>query len=294
MTVLGSRTQALLRKVLFATDFSPSSETSMRYGLGLSRRYDATLYTVSVVSAEITYDAQPPDPLYLRHSAENKMAKLVDSELFQGIKHLELVREGFGLVSEVLLELIDRLHIDLIVLGTHGRGGIKKLVLGSTAEEIINRAPCAVLTVGPQVPPRLTSELKLRRILCPINLRAGSDRVLTYALSLARDENAHLTLLHVLKMPADAPSKLRETERDTAIKELAQLLPPETSPCVEVQSIVEIGEPGQRILKVAEGQGADLMVIGPHHTFHPRVSAHLPWAMLHQVLFHARCPVLKV
>ena len=87
----------------------------------------------------------------------------------------------------MLLELIDRLHIDLIVLGTHGRGGIKKLVLGSVAEEIINRAPCAVLTVGPQVHARLTSEFKLRRILCATDLRAGSDRVLTYALSLARD-----------------------------------------------------------------------------------------------------------
>ena len=52
---------------------------------------------MSVVSAEITYDAQPPDPFYLRHSAENKMAKLADSELFQGIKHLELVKRGSAL-----------------------------------------------------------------------------------------------------------------------------------------------------------------------------------------------------
>ena len=61
----GSQTQVALRKVLFATDFSSCSETALRYSLGLSRRYDATLYMVSVVSAEVTYDAQPPDPLYL-------------------------------------------------------------------------------------------------------------------------------------------------------------------------------------------------------------------------------------
>ncbi|MGB9511447.1 MAG: universal stress protein, partial [Candidatus Acidiferrum sp.] len=62
MPILASRTQISLRKILFATDFSSCSETALPYGLGLSRRYGATLYTVSVVSAELTYDVQPPDP----------------------------------------------------------------------------------------------------------------------------------------------------------------------------------------------------------------------------------------
>ena len=97
MMVLGARTHLSLRTVLFATDFSSCSEAAMPYGIAMSRRYDATLYTVSVVSSEITYDVQPPDPFYLRHSAEKKMAKLVTSGVFQGIKHLELVKEEFEL-----------------------------------------------------------------------------------------------------------------------------------------------------------------------------------------------------
>jgi nucleotide-binding universal stress UspA family protein len=294
MPLLASQSPVSVRKILFATDFSSCSEIALRYGLGLSRRYDATLYTVSVVSSEITYDAQPPDPLYLRHCAEDKMAKLADSELFQGIKHLELVEEGFGSVAEVLLEFIDRLHIDLMVLGTHSRGGIKKLVLGSVAEEIINRAPCAVLTVGPHVPPKLAPEVKRPRILCATDLQPGSARVLAYALAMAKDEHAHLTLLHVLQMPTDAPLEHREAQRNIAMKQLAQLLPPEPSGSVEVQCLVEMGAPEQRILQVAGDEAVDLIVIGPHHTVHPRVSAHLPWAMLHRVLCHARCPVLRV
>jgi nucleotide-binding universal stress UspA family protein len=290
----GSQNHLALRNILFATDFSSCAETALQYGIGLSRRYDATLYTVSVVSSEITYNVQPPDPFYLRHCAENKMEKIVISGVFQGIKHLELVEEGFGSVSKVLLKLIDRRHIDLIVLGMHGRGGIKKLVLGSVAEEIVNCAPCPVLTVGPHVPPKLTSELNLRRILCATDLHPGSEKVLAYALWLAEGENAHLTLLHVLKMPTDSLPEHREAQRDIAMKQLVQLLPPETSPSVEAKSIVEIGTPDERIPKVAEDLGADLIVIGPHHTFHPRISAHLPWAMLHQVLSHARCPVLRV
>ena len=74
----------------------------------------------------------------------------------------------------MLLDFIDKRHIDLIVLGMHGRGGIKKLVLGSVAEEIVNCAPCPVLTVGPHVPPKLTSELELQRILCATDLQPAS------------------------------------------------------------------------------------------------------------------------
>jgi nucleotide-binding universal stress UspA family protein len=283
-----------LQNVLFATDFSSCSEAALPYGIGMCRRYGATLYTVSVVSSEVTYDVQPPDPFYLRHTAERKMAKLVTSGVLEGIKHHEFIKERFDSVSKVLLALIDSLLIDLIVLGLHGRSGIKKLVLGSVAEEIVNCAPCPVLTVGPQVPPKMISELKLGKILCATDLQPGSARVLLYALALAADDNAQLTLLHVLKMPADSPSEHREAQRDIAMKQLVQLLPSETSTLLETQSIVEIGMPQEQIPKVAEDLRADLIVMGPHHTFHPRISAHLPWAMLHQVLNHARCPVLRV
>jgi nucleotide-binding universal stress UspA family protein len=98
-----------LRNILLATDFSPCSETALAYGAALSRRYDATLYTASVVPEEITDYVQPPDPFYLRHSAEKKMTNLAGLELLDGIKHRELVKEGF--VSEVLSELIDRLGL---------------------------------------------------------------------------------------------------------------------------------------------------------------------------------------
>jgi len=280
-----------LQNILLATDFSSCSETALSYAVGMSRRYGATMYTVSAVPEEFS-DVQPPDPFYLRHSAENKMANLVKSDVFQGIKHQELVKEGF--ISEVLSELIGRLEIDLIVLGTHGRGGIKNLVLGSVAEEIVDSAYCPVLTVGPHVSSKLEPELRLRRILYATDLLPGSARALTYALGLAEHEHAHLTLLHVLKMPTDVPLGSREAERDTAMKRLVQLHPRETTLSVETEFIVEIGAPAEHILKVAEDQGADLIVMGPHRTSYARVSAHLPWVTPHQVLCHARCPVLTV
>ena len=281
-----------LRNILLATDFSPCSETALAYGASLSRHYNATLYTVSVVPEEITDYVQPPDPFYLRHSAEKKMTNLAGLELLQGIKHRELIKEGF--VSDILSELIDRLEIDLVVLGTHGRGGIKKLVLGSVAEEIVDSAPCPVLTVGPHVPQKPVAELKLARILYATDLLHGSTRALTYALWFAEQEHAYLTLLHVLKMPTDVAMGYPQSEKEMAMKRLVQLLPPETAASLETEFIVEIGSPGEHILKVAEGQNADLIVMSPHHTSYARVSTHLPWIVPHQVLCHARCPVLTV
>jgi nucleotide-binding universal stress UspA family protein len=291
---LGSRTHLSLRSVLFATDFSPCSEAAMPYGIGMARRYDSTMYTVSVVSSELTYDihVQPPDPFYRRHSAEKKMEKVSTSGVLQGIKHVELVEEGFDSVSRMLLDFVVGHDIDLIVLGMHGCGGIRKLVVGSVAEEIVNSAPCPVLTVGPHVPPKSTSELELQRILCATTLQPSSAKTLAYALALAADEHAHLILLHVLS--ADHPSQDREAEKDLAMKQVLQLIPPETSPSARLQPIVAIGAPAEHIPKVAEDVRADLIVIGPPGTFHPRISAHLPWALLHQVLSHARCPVLRV
>jgi nucleotide-binding universal stress UspA family protein len=281
-----------LQNILFATDFSSCSETALAYGACLSRHYAATLYTVSVVPEEITDYVQPPDPFYLRHSAEKKMTNLAGLELLHGIKHRELVKEGF--VSEVLSELIDRLEIDLVVLGTHGRGGIKKLVLGSVAEEIVDSAPCPVLTVGPNVPQKSVAELKLARILYATDLLHGSTRALTYAVWLAEQEHAHLTVLHVLKMPTHVAVGYAQSEKEMALKRLVELLPPETTASVETEFIVEIGAPGEHILKAAESQGADLIVMGPHHTSYAGVSTHLPWVTPHQVLCHARCPVLTI
>ena len=281
-----------LQNILLATDFSPCSETALAYGIGLCRRYDATLCTVTVVPEEITDYVQPPDPFYLRHSAEKKMASLAGLELFQGIKHRELVKEGF--VSEVLSDLIERFDIDLVVLGTHGRGGIRKVVIGSVAEGIVDSAPCPVLTVGPHVSAKPGSDLKLRRILYATDLLHGSARALTYALWLAEQEHAHLTLLHVLKMPTDVPLGYPESEKKIVMKRLVQLIPPEAAASVETEFIVEVGAPGEHILKTAESRNADLIVMGPHHTSFTRASTLLPWLTPHQVLCHARCPVLTV
>jgi nucleotide-binding universal stress UspA family protein len=211
-----------------------------------------------------------------------------------GIKHQEFIKEneGEGDVALVLSELMRSLRTDLVVLGTHGRGGVKKVLLGSVSEEIVYSAPCPVLTVGPGVSPKPISEFALRRILCATDLLPGSAKALAYAYWLAQQENSHLNVLHVVEMPSDSRPEDRKAVSDRAAKRLRQLVP--FSGSFSVDLIIKTGTWAEQLLNGAEGQDADLIVMGSHHTSHPRVAAHLPWITAHQVLCHARCPVLTV
>jgi nucleotide-binding universal stress UspA family protein len=134
--------------------------------------------------------------------------------------------------------------------------------------------------------------LALRRILCATDLLPGSAKALAYAHWLAQQEHSHLIVLHVVEMPSDSRSEDREAVSDRATKRLKQLVP--LNGGLSMDLIVETGASAEQILNGAEGQGADLIVMGSHHTSHPGVAAHLPWITAHQVLSHSRCPVLTV
>lgn len=281
-----------LRNILLPTDFSACSETALTYGAGLARRFDTTLYTVTVVPQEVTDYVQPPDPFYWRHTAEKKMANVAGLDLLQGIRHREFVKEGP--VPETLSDMINCLEIDLIVLGTHGRGGVKKFIFGSVAEQMVNSVPCPVLTIGPRVRRLTAPRVRLQRILYLTDLLHCSAKALSYAVWLAGEDHGQLILLHVLKSPSALPAGSQPAEVEAARISLAQLLPVEKRSSVGADCIVEAGVPGEQILKIAEKQCADLIVMGPHHTVFARLSAHLPWITTHEVICYAGCPVLTV
>jgi nucleotide-binding universal stress UspA family protein len=169
----------------------------------------------------------------------------------------------------------------------------KQATLGLLGE-IVNGAPCAVLTVGPHICSKWVSEPKLRSILYATDLLPGSATALKYAVWLAEQEHARLTLLHVLKVPTDVHLGSTQAEKAMATKRLVQLLPPDTAPAVRREFIVEIGAPAEHIVRVAKDLDADLIVMGPHHTSHAQLSAHLPWVAPHQVLCQVQRPVLTV
>jgi nucleotide-binding universal stress UspA family protein len=186
--------------------------------------------------------------------------------------------------------------ISLVVLGTHGRTGIKKLLLGSVAEEIYRLADCPVMTVGPDIEPKLLTHGRFESILFATDLTAGSKLALPYALGFAAESHARFTLLHVLEEGSVAAMYLHEQLAKNARKQLETMVSAhlniEFPPDVEVVS----GYPVEEILRMARNHQADLIVLGVHKasSLGSRTSAHLPWTIASTVVCHAKCPVLTV
>src|SRR4051812_30885681 len=142
-----------IRNVLFATDFSPTSEAALPYATAICRRFRSTLHMEHILSDAGTLmmtggvDYVSMGTIY--EDAQNEAQEKLDeiSARFETIPHRNYVRHGS--VWKNLAALIEENAIDLMVVGTHGRTGLGKLLLGSVAEAILRQASCPVLTVGP-------------------------------------------------------------------------------------------------------------------------------------------------
>lgn len=277
-----------IRNILLPTDFSSSSEKALAYGACVARRFGATLNIVTVVPEEIVDYVQPPDPFYLRHTAEKKMARLAAEDVLQGVRHRELVKDGS--ISEIIPSLGDLLHIDLVVVGVHIRSRVKQIVVGSSAEEIIHISPCSVIALGANARALGEPQWRLQRILYATDLHADSGEALAYCLWLGEREHARLTLFHAHKTPAH--DAIQEPARNDLLQRMAHLLP--EAAAVDTELALEVGDPGDQILRSAEERDVDLIVLGPCNASASWTSTHLPWAVSHKVICHSHCPVLIV
>ncbi len=302
-------TAVAIKNILFATDFSEVSEAALPYVTALSLRYGSTVHVAHVLPDATFVRPSPVDPVIFgsiyeqAHSgAQEKIQRL--SERLRGFPHHTYVRHGK--VCDALSEIIREQEIDLLVAGTHGRTGLGKLVMGSVAEEIFRQAPCPVLTVGPRVAgtqgvrgPRHDHELspvqiKFRHIFCATDFKPNSVETVSYAVSLAREFRAHLTLLHVIE---DYGDRLREHPGpiDITLRKMEELLPYDAGLRYPRELLAEFGTPGELILQAASERDSDLIVLGVQSAAgHIGAATHLGGSTAHRVVVGANCPVLTV
>ena len=279
-----------ISKILLATDFSHESQNALKCAISLAKRYESKLFLAHAISGAAslpTADVWPALPDVEQRDAEKSMAQLEQSKDLQSLPH-EVVMQT-GETWEVLSRLVSDQNIDLIVMGTHGSGGIDKLMLGSTAEKVVRHATCPVLTVGPRV--RWLSLERFGNILYATDFSSGSLRALNYALSLAEEDRAELTMLHVIENNPTSDAELIEWKRRDG-ERLSQLVASEIDLPSHPEMEVEVGDPAEEVVRLADARNADLIVMGSHPS--GAVSTHLPWTTLHHVLQHAHCPVLTV
>jgi len=275
-----------IQNVLFATDLSLASAPAVTYALEIAGLYGARICAVHVKTGEW-------DRLQEQESDRLK-------QLLKEVPHEFLVVSGGptalrerGDTPTALLGLVGTKNIDLIVVGTHGRSGLGRVLIGSVAETIVREAPCPVLTVGP----RLTFEprwaLKIREVLYATDLTSASEGASQYAISLAQENKARLTILNVL--PKTKEKELIESEdvASSTLRRMQDLVPPETGLWRQPNYIVEAGDAAEKILDMAGGYKADVIVLGirPHSV---AAATHLLRPTVHRVIAGATSPVLTV
>jgi nucleotide-binding universal stress UspA family protein len=290
MKLMDARTRVAVRNILMAVDFSPSSNGALAYATALAHRYGSRIYLAHVIRPDV-YQLVSPEAMetvleQTRHYAEQQMAKILVSGRLRGIPHQVLL--GQGELWTIFSKLIDEHEIDVVVVGTQGRTGLEKMLIGSVAERVFRLAPCPVLTVGPRAPGEVPADAELQRVLYATDFSAEAGCAAAYAFSLAQEQQAALMLLHV----TDRARESAPAETPPVLERLKALVPPGADLWCAPRYEVEFGSAADGILKAAGEYKADLIVMGVRH---PDFSfSHLPPATAYKVVCRAPCPVLTV
>lgn len=295
MKPAAAKTALGFQHILFATDFSAASNNAIPYVKRIAKHYDADVVAFNVqpmaVNPMTLPEAWASDAELARARNEKHREELFHS--FEGVRTRVVIEEGE--LKRNLQEAVQRYDTDLMVLGTRGRTGVGKLLLGSVAEEIFRTATCPVLTVGPEADLTRGGDGEIREILYATDFNSESSEAAGYAVSLAQEFQARLVLLHVFpdKGPGDLVSAHEVEESSKAL--LDKLVPAEAKVWCSPEVFVERGNPADKILEFAKLRESDLIVIGVKpETGLPGAATHLPIATAHKVVSRAMCPVLTV
>jgi len=297
------RTKADIQRILYPTDFSDASRRALEYALAVAAWYEAALTALHVVPEtmapgnELAYLGNPMlrDPV-AQEAALCELSAVVAPARKLGLHTETALREGKPPAE--IVTVAGELPADLVVMGTHGRAGIPRWVLGSVAETVLRRVQCPVLTV-PAHAPEHPGALFFKTILCATDFSPASAAAVGYAVSLAVEAEARLTLAHVLD-----PEKLRGAEhhhdRDgrrldferaarSMLRSQLQKHPPDG---FSSETAVAWGAPASEILKLASARNAGLIVMGVHGRSLLDLMAF--GSVTHDVVREAACPVLTV
>lgn len=282
--------------ILHLTDFSPCSNAAFRWAIAISRANGWKLSVLHVVVPDAFTYMAPDSPVVALDIQENwarREMQKIDDEL-AGLPHDTILKRGTDVWKTVDQEL-QKLRSELIVLGTHGRTGFTKLLLGSVAEQVLRHSSVPVISVGPQATQGPEADGKFHRVLLATDFAPGSAPASEYAIALAQREQAQLVLLHACKPSKRTKSgKFFELSVAEALHQLHELADhADALPC-RPEILVEFGNAGTQILEVATRKKADLIVMGLRRAGNVLAATHLEIGTMHNVIAHAPCPVITV
>jgi nucleotide-binding universal stress UspA family protein len=291
----------LIKNILCPLDRSPSSLQAFSYAIALARWQGAQLHLLEVIEAVV--------PTGRRRAAENESV-LNDTRaaLERDLRQVLIARRATDLkvtihmrrgnVVQGILAQARASRSDLVVIGSHGQGGVQRLVLGSVAEKVLRLATCPVLTVRSGVKVARRGRPLFGTILCATDFSATGNKGVAYAKRLAKEANASLVLMHAIEWPfgsaatAGAVDELRKSIETRARADLIRLLPRSSADEPGAQAVVTLGKPSAAILKLARARSADLIVMGV--SGRGAIDVAILGSTTHHVVREGTSPVLTV
>jgi nucleotide-binding universal stress UspA family protein len=307
-----------MKAILCPIDFSDFSRHALTHAVQLARWFEATLsvlyvYPLPAAPPSVVFGGLPgPIPPGLPVPSGPLLAEMHDDALARLSAFVSGIdTTGFTLKMDAhagtpatgILQEAERLRADLLVIGTHGHSGFERWMLGSVTEKVLRKAACPVLTVPPPVGDAPRDPLAmLKRILCAVDFSDASLKGLEYALTLAKEADAELLMMHVIEGLPDAPDwqqppgpavieYLRLSE-ENALRRLRAALPGDAQSWCEPHMVLSTGKPHHEILRLARERDAHLIVLGVHGR--GAVDRFFFGSTTNQIVRAAPCPVLTV
>jgi nucleotide-binding universal stress UspA family protein len=279
---------ASIQHILFPTDFSVASMHALPYVAGMAAKLGASVCLCHLIMLNLLAGGAPEAAPYLydaaRKQGEEELAALAGSAKLQRFRPKTLLVSGT--VENELPAIVRDHRIDLIVAGTHGRTGLRRLLLGSVVEEICRVATCPVLTVGPGL--LLENSTDFRRILFPTDLSETSRRIVPYLGRIAQEYSAEVTVLHVLPEDLETNPDAR-TLAEPIRARMMQMFEKELA-AFKPEYVIGFGDTAQTILRIAKERASDLIAMGIRNSFLPEIQ--LRSSTAYRIMAGSNCPVL--
>lgn len=297
------------KKILCPTDFSDNADYALRYASALARKHGGSVDVVHVVDSGVL-GAGGLDGIYVssadvHHSIENlkqhaqqQLDHLTKKEHLLGVEVTPHLREGHA--ADEVAAASDELGSDLIVVATHGRHGLDRLIFGSTCDKILRIAKVPVLSIKHPEREFLAEDgksLSIKHIFCPLDFSEFSHSALPQAEALAREFGAEMVLAHVVDARFDYPEWTAQTSFNNSehlVKSAEENLERSAKEIedIAVSTRVGVGVPARTLVEYATDAEADLIVLPTHGR--TGLSHALLGSVAERVVRYAPCPVLTV
>ena len=278
-------------RILCPTDFSPGAEHAMRRAIQIAKRTDAELVLAHVWHVPAIAFANEQLALSsLRQNAIDDVQRELEAVVRAASAQLAspataTIRKGVPWTE--IVSLLEEQAFDLCVIGTQGRTGLARVLLGSVTEKVVRHAPCSVLVVRPDDVAKA-----FQHVLVPTDFSTSAAHALDLAESLVSSEG-RITLLHVLEVAGPSPGRVSDADvaylddrAGTALRDLAA-----TKSSERIAAVPRVGWPGVQILaELDEDQSIDLVAMGSHGR--TGIKRALVGSVAEKVARYAHCPVL--